>query len=126
MARALVDEMVAVKNAKGNSIPWNVSAVLNEEWYVSATSKIDMAVLQQYAARADEFLFGKIELVTVKVTCVSPKGFINFVTEDGKEGFFRKPKKGLDDVVKGDVVEIKVSAIEIDKPTRVIFAKIKK
>ena len=126
MARALVDEVIAVKNAKGWPISWNVSAVLNEEWYVSATSRIDMTVLQQYAARADEFLFGKMDFVTVKVTCVSPKGFINFVTEDGKEGFFRKPKKGLDDVVKGDVVEIKVSAIERDKPTRVIFAKIKK
>jgi len=126
MARALVDESIAVRNANGWSIPWNISSVTNEEWYSASSPKIDIALLKQYAARADEFLFGKMQMVKVQVTCVSPKGFLNFVTEDGRKGFFRKPKKGLDNVAKDDMVEIKVSAIETDKPTRVVFAKIVK
>jgi len=92
-------------------------------WFNITESKINRKDLEQYAEKAEEFLFGQTISIKVFVSHVNEeKNFISFMTESRKSGFFRRPKY-LKQVQKGDFLIIKCSGLAEKGPTRVVSVK---
>ena len=79
-----------------------------------------LGTLEEQAALAEEFLFGKLNTYEVLVTYVNTqKGAISFLTEQRQEGFFMERSKRIHSIKKNDILRLHAQEISQSGSTKV-------
>lgn len=119
-AKKEIDLLVASRTEKQFKIPTVVTSWMNQEWYKNAetkTSNVDFYRKHQDVAEA--LLFSDYPEEEIVVDFVNTnKKILNFVTSDGRAGFFKYDRFGSDINV-GDVLNVRFKEKKADGPHQI-------
>ena len=124
-ARFEIDKVISIRLQKNWKVSSTLENIRRESWYSNAQEVAsNNAFYAENAKVAEEIVFGVAKKYKVLVTSVNAqKGFISFLTEEKKSGFFKKTDPRLN-VKQGDVLELAAFSLEEEKPSKVKEAKI--